>query len=80
MDSRDSFRDVAGDVEEIVVGAYNGAIPALLTNELRVLLARIVQVEARHAATFSSPAAPRAFDAVLSQSAAAQRIDRYVRA
>ena len=45
-----------------MVGAYNGAIPAVLSSYVRVLLARIVHVEAQHAASFASvgqPAAPR---------------------
>ena len=66
-----------------MVGAYNGAIPAVLSSYVRVLLARIVHVEAQHAASFASlgqPAAPRSFDAVLSQTVVVQRIERYVRA
>ncbi len=80
---RDDFRRVARRVEDIVVGAYNGAIPAVLAPFVRVLLARIVHVEAQHAASFASagqPAAPRSFDAVLSQAVVIQRIERYVRA
>ena len=37
-----------------MVGAYNGAIPAVLSPFVRVLLARIVHVEAQHAASFAS--------------------------
>ena len=36
-----------------MVGAYNGAIPAVLSSYVRVLLARIVHVEAQHAASFA---------------------------
>jgi rubrerythrin len=80
---RDDFRRVARRVEDIVVGAYNGAIPSVLSSHVRVLLARIVHVEAQHAASFASagqPAAPRGFDEVLSQTVVVQRIERYVRA
>ena len=67
-----------------MVGAYNGAIPAAISASIRVLLARIVHVEAQHAASFGElarePAAPSSFDAVLSQTVVAQRIERYVRA
>ena len=66
-----------------MVGAYNGAIPAVLAPFVRVLLARIVHVEAQHAASFASlgqPAVPRSFDAVLNQTVVVQRIERYVRA
>jgi rubrerythrin len=80
---RDDFRRVARRVEDIVVGAYNGAIPSVLSSYVRVLLARIVHVEAQHAASFSTagrPAAEQSFDAVLSQAVVVQRIERYVRA
>ena len=83
LQDRDDFRRVARRVEDIVVGAYNGAIPAVLSTYVRVLLARIVHVEAQHAATFASlgrPAAPESFDAVLSQTVVIGRIERYVRA
>ena len=67
-------------VEDIVVGAYNGAIPAVLSKFVRELLVRIVHVEAQHAASFGTVAAPAGFDAVLSQAVVIQRFDRYVRA
>ena len=64
-----------------MVGAYNGAIPAVLSTYVRVLLTRIVQVEAQHAASFARrSAAPESFDAVLSQTVVIRRIERYVRA
>ena len=67
-------------VEDIVVGAYNGAIPAVLSPYVRGLLARIVHVEAQHAASFGPVPAPDSFDAVLGQAVVIQRIERYVRA
>jgi hypothetical protein len=83
LGDRDDFRRVAREVEDIVVGAYNGAIPSVLSSYVRILLARIVHVEAQHAASFASlgrPAAPESFDAVLSQAVVVQRIQRYTRA
>ena len=80
MKDRDDFGPVARRVEDIVVGAYNGAIPAVLSKFVRELLVRIVHVEAQHAASFGTVAAPAGFDAVLSQAVVIQRIDRYVRA
>ena len=80
IEDRDDFVRVARQVEDIVVGAYNGAIPAVLSDYVRALLVRIVHVEAQHAASFGTVAAPAGFDAVLSQAVVIQRIDRYVRA
>ena len=84
LEDRDDFLRVALRVEDIVVGAYNGAIPAALESSIRVLLARIVHVEAQHAASFEAlgrhHTAPRSFDAVLSQTVVVQRIQRYARA
>ena len=54
FEDRDDFRRVARRVEDIVVGAYNGAIPAVLSSYVRVLLTRIVHVEAQHAASFGT--------------------------
>ena len=80
MKDRDDVGPVARRVEDLVVGAYNGAIPAVLSKFVRELLVRIVHVEAQHAASFGTVAAPAGFDAVLSQAVVIQRIDRYVRA
>jgi hypothetical protein len=84
LQSRTDFLFVGRRVEDIVVGAYNGAIPAAIAGSTRALLARIVHVEAQHAASFGElarrNAAPSSFDAVLSQTVVAQRIQRYVRA
>jgi hypothetical protein len=80
FEDRDGFRREARRVEDIVVGAYNGAIPAVLSAFVRGLLVRIVHVEAQHAASFGAPAVPDSFDAVLSQPVAIPRTERYVRA
>lgn len=84
LQSPTDFLFVARRVEDIVVGAYNGAIPAAIDGSTRVLLASIVGVEAQHAASFGElarrNAAPSSFDAVLSQTVVARRIERYVRA
>jgi hypothetical protein len=80
FDFSDGFAPVARRVEDIVVGAYNGAIPAVLSPYVRALLVRIVHVEAQHAASFGPVAAPDSFDAVLGQAVVIQRIERYVRA
>lgn len=57
---------LAASLEASAIGAYNGAIPSLESDEARELAFSIVQVEGRHAATVRIPnkeePAPEAFD------------------
>jgi rubrerythrin len=60
------FLELAGVLEKAAIGAYNGAIPAIESQEARKLAYSIVQVEARHAATvrigIKEDPAPEPFD------------------
>jgi len=64
--SVDTFLLIARELETAVIGAYNGAIPSLISKEALRLATSIVQVEGRHAAAVAlqrgEPPAPRAFD------------------
>ena len=71
LETRDELLQLAPTVEDTVVGAYIGAIPAATTPSVRALLAGIVHTEAQQASTLrmlaSETAAPAAFDEVLSR-------------
>jgi Ferritin-like domain len=62
---------MSAEIEGFTIGAYNGVIPSLKTQEARKLTSSIVQVEGRHAATLllaaKEPPAPDAFDRPESQ-------------
>lgn len=64
--SKAAFLKLAVTLEEVGVGAYNGAIPLLRTPDLVSAAGSIVQVEARHSAALRFRAgqdpAPAAFD------------------
>jgi len=67
-----SFLKLAYTLENVGVGAYNGAGPSLMSKALLAAAGSIVQVEARHAATIglltSKPVTPNgAFDKPLSK-------------
>jgi rubrerythrin len=72
VSSSQAFLKLAVQLEDLGVGAYNGAAPLLKTPELVQTAGTIVQVEARHAAALrvraGQPPAPAAFDKALSQS------------
>jgi len=65
---------IAEVVEGAAIGAYNGAIPLLKSEEARELASSIVQVEGRHAAMVTAPfhgqPAPEAFNLGLTQESA----------
>jgi rubrerythrin len=75
--------DVAIQLEETGVGAYNGAAPLIESPDLLIAAGSIVQVEARHAAALRELAgrdpAPAAFDRALSQSEVQSRVNPFVR-
>lgn len=71
--SQSSFLKLAFTLENVGVGAYNGAGPSLTSTKLLAAAGSIVQVEARHAATIalliSKPVTPDgAFDKPLTKS------------
>lgn len=61
-----TFLDLGSTIETAAIGAYNGALPRLESEEARELGFSIVQVEGRHAAAVRIPGneepAPEAFD------------------
>jgi rubrerythrin len=61
-----TFLDLSTTLEAAAIGAYNGAIPSLESEEARELACSIVQVEGRHAAAVrianKEEPAPEAFD------------------
>ena len=69
VSSQADFLKTAVALEDLGVGAYNGAIPAVKEPGVVAALASIVQVEARHAAALRFRAnqdpAPAAFDRAL---------------
>lgn len=69
FDSPDSFFESAQVLEDLGVGAYNGAAPFVASPKVQAAAASIVQVEARHAGAIrqlrGKKVAPDAFDSVL---------------
>jgi hypothetical protein len=51
VSDQNSFLKLAYTLENVGVGAYNGAGPSLKSKELLIAAGEIVQIEARHAAT-----------------------------
>ena len=82
LETRDEFLRLAPTVEDTVVGAYAGAIPAVITPDARALLAGIVHTEAQQAATLrrlaDEPAAPLAFEELLSRTVLLDRIRPFI--
>jgi rubrerythrin len=76
------FLDVAKQLEETGVSAYNGAIPQMFNTSILVVAAEIVQVEARHAAVIrdllGEPIADGAFDKPLDESQVTDRVKPYI--
>lgn len=69
-----SFLRLAQALEDLGVSAYNGAVAAIVSPEIRAAAATVVQVEARHAAAVrlarGQRPAPDAFDGALERSQA----------
>ncbi|MDA0142164.1 ferritin-like domain-containing protein [Solirubrobacter deserti] len=82
LETREEFLRLAPTVEDTVVGAYVGAIPAAETPEVRALLASIVHVEAQQASTLRAlagePAAPLAFEEVMSRPVLLDRVRPFI--
>ena len=82
LETRDELLQLAPTVEDTVVGAYIGAIPAAATPAVRALLAGIVHTEAQQASTLrmlaSEVAAPAAFDEVLSRTVLLDRVRPFI--
>src|SRR4051794_6397700 len=80
--SEQRFLEVAAQLEDTGVAAYNGAVPELFTSGIIDLAAQIVQVEARHAALIrdfrGEPIADAAFDKPLDEPHASARIKPYI--
>jgi rubrerythrin len=76
------FLDVAKQLEETGVSAYNGAIPQMYNASILAVAAQIVQVEARHAAVIrdllGQPIADGAFDKPLDESQVTDRVKPYI--
>ena len=82
LETRDELLQLAPTVEDTVVGAYVGAIPAATSPEVRALLAGIVHTEAQQASTLrmlaAETAAPAAFDEVLSRTVLLDRVRPFI--
>ena len=82
LETREEFLRLAPTVEDTVVGAYAGAIPAAEAPEVRAELAGIVHVEAQQASTLrrlaGEPAAPLAFEEVLSRPVLMDRVRPFI--
>lgn len=83
LSSESRFLEVAQQLEDTGVAAYNGALPMLFTRPVIRLAGEIVNVEARHAAAIRSlrgePIAEAAFDRPLKEEQVAQKISPYVK-
>jgi rubrerythrin len=81
--SESRFLEVAKQLEDTGVAAYNGAAPMIFTRSVLVVAGDIVNVEARHAAVVADlqdkPIAPGAFERGLRPEEVSQRIKPYVR-
>lgn len=82
LETRDEFLRLAPTVEDTVVGAYLGAIPAARSPEVRTLLSGVLHVEAQQASTLrmlgGDSAAPLAFEEVLSRTVLLDRIRPFI--
>lgn len=80
--SEESFLEVAQQLEDTGVAAYNGAAPRIQDRTILDAAGAIVQVEARHAAIIrllrDKPISPGAFDRALSQGAVVRRVDPFL--
>ncbi|MDP9384444.1 MAG: ferritin-like domain-containing protein [Actinomycetota bacterium] len=80
--SEDAFLEVAQQLEDTGVAAYNGAAVRIQDRTILDAAGAIVQVEARHAAIIrllrDKPISPGAFDRSLSQGAVVRRVDPFL--
>ena len=80
--SEESFLEVAQQLEDTGVAAYNGAAVRVQDKTILDAAGAIVQVEARHAAIIRAlrdkPISPGAFDRSLSQGAVVRRVDPFL--
>jgi len=80
--SEERFLEVAQQLEDTGVAAYNGSIPRLSDRQTLATAAAVSDVEARHAATIrllrDKPISPGAFDRSLNQGAVVRRMDPYL--
>lgn len=72
MRDQASFLELAQALEEVGVGAYNGAAPSIKSKEVLAAAGGIVQIEARHAAAIralrgQNPTPNGAFDKTLTK-------------
>ena len=78
-----SFVKTAVTLEDVGVGAYNGAIPSLASPDLASAFGSIVQIEARHSSALRMLAgmdpAPQAFDKPLTAQQAAAAAQQFTR-
>jgi rubrerythrin len=76
------FLEVAKQLEETGVSAYNGAAPELFSRRLLAVAGQIVQIEARHAAVFrdllGEPITDGAFDKPLDEAQVADRVKPFI--
>jgi rubrerythrin len=76
------FLEVAKQLEETGVSAYNGAAPELFSRRLLAVAGQIVQIEARHAAVFrdllGEPITDGAFDKPLDEAHVADRVKPFI--
>jgi rubrerythrin len=76
------FLEVAKQLEDTGVAAYNGAGPELFSRRVLAVAAQIVQVEARHAAVIrdllGEPIADGAFDKPLDESHVTDRVKPFI--
>ena len=81
--SERAFLKTAQTFEDLGVSAYNGAAPAIKSNEVLGSAGSIVQVEARHAAAIrqlnGQPITEAAFDKALKQPQVLQAVKPYVK-
>lgn len=80
--SEDRFLEVAQQLEELGVAAYNGAATRIADRQVLATAAAIVQVEARHAAMIGllreEPTGSGAFDRPLEQADAVDRVEPFL--
>jgi rubrerythrin len=78
-----SFLKLAVTLEEVGIGAYNGAAPAIVSPDLIAAAGAIVQTEARHAGALRMLAgqdpAPQAFDKPLAAQEVNARVKPFVK-
>lgn len=82
LETRDELLRLAPTVEDTVVGAYVGAVPAARAPEVRTLLASILHAEAQQASTLrrlaGEAAAPLAFEEILSRPVLLDRVRPFI--